>query len=194
MKSSRKLQTTETRKKIILSVQDLLSTMDVKDIKIRDICQKAGVSVGTFYVYFSCKEEAILYIYRECDEDFENLNMIDDINNNILTILKTYYSMVTLDNIPFTRHLYICQLTYFDSYFFDENRILFKLLNRQLQLLTNQTDTRNITWNVLEYARGRIFNLCIRFDAETTDWIDKQVALTWQYIQFLIKPSNISQA
>lgn len=187
--SKRKLQTVETRKRIINSVKLLLSTTDIKDIKIRDICKKADVSVGTFYVYFSCKEEAILYIYRECDQDFEALDLTDDIMSNISSILKTYFEMVTLDDMLLVRHVYICHLSYYDSYFFDENRILFQLLNHQLYLLTKRNDTKDITWQVLDYARGCIYNLCIRFDANITGWVEKQVNQTCNYIQFLISQS-----
>ncbi len=187
--SKRKLQTVETRKRIINSVKLLLSTTDIKDIKIRDICKKADVSVGTFYVYFSCKEEAILYIYRECDQDFEALDLTDDIMSNISSILRTYFEMVTLDDMLLVRHVYICHLTYYDSYFFDENRILFQLLNHQLYLLTKRNDTKDITWQVLDYSRGCIYNLCIRFDANITGWVEKQVNQTCNYIQFLISQS-----
>lgn len=184
--SNRRLQTAETRKKIIRSVQMLLSAMDANEIKIRDICKKAGVSIGTFYLYFSCKEDAILYIYRECDRYFEDLAMTNDIKSNILSILKTYFGMIHLGDMPFNRYLCICHLTYYDSYFFDENRFLFQQLNRQLFSLAKGADTTAITSDILDYVRGLVYNLCIHFETATTGWLNRQVEQTWQYIQFLL--------
>lgn len=185
-KPSRKQQSEQTKIRILTAVKEVLSEKDMNNIKIRDICQRAHVSIGTFYLYFSCKEEAILYDYRDADESFEELKMTKNIKKNILLILKTYYEMVHLEDLPYCRHLYICHLTYFDSYFFDENRTLFSMLNRQIQLLSNISDTKEITWKVLEYARGRIYNLCIRFDKDTHNWHKTQVNETWEYLEFLI--------
>jgi len=187
---TRQQQSIETKEKILKSVQELLASTEVDKIKIRDICKKADVSLGTFYIYFSCKEEAILYIYRACDANFENLQMTDDPEENIQLILRTYFQMVDLENLSFDRHLYIFHLKHYDSYFFDEERPVFKLLHQQIALLAKGCDAKSITWHILDFIRGRIYNLCIRFDQDTTNWVNEQLSLTWQYVRFMLQDVN----
>lgn len=190
MATKRQQQSIETRNRIVEAVSELVATTEVDKIKIRDICKNAGVSLGSFYVYFSCKEEAILYIYRNLDRAFEDLKLQGNPKENILLILRTYYEMANLNNLNFARHIYSCHLTYYDEYFFDEKRPIFKALNQELIHLNNLSNTHEITWKILDFMRGRIFNLCIRFKLENPNWFEEQVALTWQYIQFLIQSSN----
>ncbi len=190
MATKRQQQSIETRNRIVATIRELVKTTAVDKIKIRDICKKAEVSLGTFYVYFSCKEEAILYIYRDFDRDFDSLKLDGNPEENILMILRTYFRMVDLDNLDFVRHIYSCHLSYFDEYFFDENRPLYKILNNELMSLGNSQASHDITWQILDFIRGRIFNLCIRLDQENSNWLEQQLALTWQYIQFLLQSTN----
>lgn len=186
-KITRKEQSAATKKKIVQSVQKLLNILEPEKIKIRDICKDAGVSAGTFYVYFSSKEEAILYIYRDCDQAFENLELSQDGKENIFIILRTYFQMVKLDNMSFTRHLYICHLTYYDAYFFDENRSLYQVFEKQLCLFAKRNVSREIVWKSLDYMRGCIYNLCTRFEIDTKNWVETQITNSWQYICFLLE-------
>ena len=64
-----------TKTNIIKALEQLSKDQNLDNIKIRDICTLANISVGTFYLYFKSKEEAILYIYQQCDEQFRNLKL-----------------------------------------------------------------------------------------------------------------------
>ena len=48
-------QTEKTRRKIVEAIHVSMKEADLSDITIRSVCKKAGVSIGTFYLYFSCK-------------------------------------------------------------------------------------------------------------------------------------------
>ena len=61
-------QTEKTRRKIVEAIHASMKEADLSDITIRSVCKKAGVSIGTFYLYFSCKEAALLYGDRQADE------------------------------------------------------------------------------------------------------------------------------
>ena len=76
-----------TKTNIIKALEQLSKDQNLDNIKIRDICTLANISVGTFYLYFKSKEEAILYIYQQCDEQFRNLKLTNDPLDNIYQIL-----------------------------------------------------------------------------------------------------------
>lgn len=184
-KTKRQLQAERTKQSLLQAVKGLLQDHQLDEIPIRDICKIANVSIGTFYLYFSCKEEAFLYLYRECDEDFSRLDLQDEPRENIRAILTTYYHMVHLDNLEFDRKLYKCHLSYYDAYFFDENRSVFVRLKKEIETYACIDNAEEITWGILEFCRGRIYNLCIGFREADDSWYDRQTELTLKYLDML---------
>lgn len=177
----------QTRAKIIQTIEDLLAKKSLDQISIREICQKANIAVGTFYIYFSSKEAALLYVYHQLDEQFEELILDQQPADNIKTILITYYNMTKLEPLPVYRTLYCCHLSYYDDYYFDEKRPVFVVLNHEiLKLVNNKQVAKEITWLVLDFCRGRIFNFLIKYQDDVDSWIDEQLQLTMNYLKFLI--------
>jgi AcrR family transcriptional regulator len=65
-KTTREKRTDETREKIIVAMWDLVSTYNVDAITVDDICEKSGVSKGSFYHLFQSKDDFyILALSRE---------------------------------------------------------------------------------------------------------------------------------
>jgi AcrR family transcriptional regulator len=63
--------------------RELFKSKGFKDTNVSDITKLAGVGVGTFYNYYSSKEQLFLEIYLKENEDqkkrlFESMNMNDD--------------------------------------------------------------------------------------------------------------------
>lgn len=69
-KNNRKLQADETKKRIFDSARNLLNERPFEKITIRDIVKVAGVSVGTFYVYFPSKLDVYFEIYHLTNKYF----------------------------------------------------------------------------------------------------------------------------
>lgn len=67
----RKQQAENTRKRICKAVEALLEEKEADEISIKDICTKVGIGVGTFYHYYSSKEEALYDISTPIDIYFE---------------------------------------------------------------------------------------------------------------------------
>lgn len=61
----------KTQQKIYSAVKQLLTEKTANEISIQDICQYAGIGVGTFYHYYKSKTEAIFDISNPIDEYFE---------------------------------------------------------------------------------------------------------------------------
>jgi AcrR family transcriptional regulator len=64
------LQADSTKKRIYEIAFRLMDERGFNDTTIIEICDKAGVSIGTFYNYFSSKEEIFFDIYKKADEYF----------------------------------------------------------------------------------------------------------------------------
>lgn len=186
-KIPRKLLPEITKTKIVNVIEEMIETTAVSDLTIRDICKKASVSVGTFYLHFSSKEEAVLYIYRLKDTIYDSLCLNSTIPiENIRSILLTCLKMVKLGQLDYHRQVYICRLNNYDEYLFSENRSVFLLLDNQIRQLTDK-DSKKITTELLEYCRGKIFNLIISFQTPDLDWYGESLDMAMDYLDFLLK-------
>ncbi len=56
------------RKKIVDVVVTLMDEQGLKNVTIQDICEKANISVGTFYHYFNSKESIPVEMYKLLDQ------------------------------------------------------------------------------------------------------------------------------
>ena len=66
---TRKQQAMKTRRRLFDKAIQIFATKDMDDVRIKDICDAAGVSVGTFYLYYASKEDLLLEGYRVFDEE-----------------------------------------------------------------------------------------------------------------------------
>ncbi|MEL7606725.1 hypothetical protein SDC9_65474 [bioreactor metagenome] len=69
--NSRKIQAEATKNKIYKTAIKLMEQKGFNNMKIDDICTKAGVSVGSFYNYFKSKDDILIEIYKRGDVYFE---------------------------------------------------------------------------------------------------------------------------
>jgi len=68
-KLSRKDQAIQTRRKLLDKALEAFTLTDMDEIRMKDLCASTGVSIGTFYYYYSTKEELLLEGYRFFDEE-----------------------------------------------------------------------------------------------------------------------------
>ena len=71
-KNKRQIQAEQTKLQIFNAALELLQEKAFEDIKIRDIVQRAQVSIGTFYNYYSSKRDVYYETYHISDEYFES--------------------------------------------------------------------------------------------------------------------------
>ena len=64
-------KTNQKRNEIVFAIFDKLSDADFNQITIKDMCDAANISVGTFYHYFKDKSGFFLQIYSLLDEYLE---------------------------------------------------------------------------------------------------------------------------
>ncbi|MDR2487525.1 MAG: TetR/AcrR family transcriptional regulator [Clostridiales Family XIII bacterium] len=92
--TSRQLQAIKTKRRLFQSAVKLMDDYGYDNVTIEDISSKAGVSVGTFYHYYSAKSDVIVEIYAQIDDyfktDVEPLLTHADAFDNIRVFLRHY--------------------------------------------------------------------------------------------------------
>lgn len=66
--TSRDLQARETREKLLRTAMELIAREGYRNVTVSRICKECGVSVGTFYQYFSAKRDIIVLMDRDHNE------------------------------------------------------------------------------------------------------------------------------
>lgn len=159
-----------TKSQIAKTFEKLIHSKDIRSISIKEICKEAGVSVGTFYLYFENKEEALLYNYHISDDIFSNIELEKDRCpiENLNIILNKYIEMIDFNLMNNMRQTYIAHLMYFDEYFFSWDRgLICKILEcvdcgQQQGRLTTEYSNKEITIKILRFIRGCLYDLLIR--------------------------------
>ena len=80
----------KTKEKIINAAKELIKENGIDNVSVDDITKKAGVAKGSYYVYFSKKEDIISEIgcleFRYINEEINEMN-----EDNILKKLQYYF-------------------------------------------------------------------------------------------------------
>lgn len=93
----RQRQALASKEKLQKIVHDLSCEKTLDEIRIKEIADAAGMSVGNFYLYFPSKESALIYFYKTKDDDWATLELeaIEDPLNRLCQIITTHlYSMI----------------------------------------------------------------------------------------------------
>ncbi|MCF8009117.1 MAG: TetR/AcrR family transcriptional regulator [Halanaerobiales bacterium] len=169
--NKRDLQAIETRKKIFEAGVELLNEKDFNDIKITEICEKADVSIGTFYYYFQSKLGVLYEIYEKGDDYFENKVKpklsADNSLENIITFLDSYIKYVEADGVEMVKHLFIPE----NELFIDMNRGMQKTLKEVIlegqkkNEITVKKSADHIVKFIFVVMRGVVFDWCL-YDGE----------------------------
>jgi AcrR family transcriptional regulator len=71
--TKRDQQRIETRQRIYDTAMNLFNRKGYMRVSVNDICEKAGVSKGTFYYYFKSKDQVLLEEFLKIDKFFVTL-------------------------------------------------------------------------------------------------------------------------
>lgn len=97
--NKRQLQHNQTLDNIRKAVDNLAYRVSLESITVRDICKEAGITVGTFYYYFSSKTELLIDRHTRTNEYFEEFGL------RVLAKLKPEEAVKAL-TIEFMNYLY----------------------------------------------------------------------------------------
>ena len=156
-----------TRESLLSAAMSLMKDRGYYGTTIRDICRKANVSVGTFYTYFTSKQDVFTDIFSAADDLFVNSvsNEIkgDTVCDKIVDYFH-YYARLNLDSgIEVMKVVYNSENTWFTR-----KRPMHEVLTNLIiegqnnGELIKDTTPEDMNFFLYTIARGCCYNWCIR--------------------------------
>lgn len=181
MKTSRQLQAEETKRQILSCYLELIREKPADEIKIAELCQRANVSVGTYYYYFKAKDSIIREVYYHIDARFEEISKTLSGKSNVAKILeyithtgseaRNYFGLNAATTI------YRLQMDIDADFFLDTGRPFSQNLSQLLETAVSEgelpagLDLQGTVVDLLCIFRGIIYSWCLLrgdFDVEST--------------------------
>lgn len=165
--TNRQIQAQNTRNQVYKTAVELMSEKGFENITIAEICEEAGVSVGTYYNYFKSKNDILDEVFKLADDYFYNVvaNHLKEGNSEDKIIrFYQYYVNYNVDRgFDFIKHL------------FNVNNKIFIVKGRYMQtVLQNiieegqekgEVCTEMTSEKIVEYlfiaVRGIIYDWCL---------------------------------
>lgn len=184
--TSRQIQAKNTKDKIYNIAIQLIKKEGFDNVTVAEICEKADVSVGSFYNYFKSKYDILNEIFKLADDYFYD-EVRNSVEGNALDKTKAYLEIYAKYNeergIDFTKQLY------------SGKNNLFTTKRRPMQLgldeiikegqkngeINNELDSYEIVDFLFISIRGVIYDWCL-FDGEY-DLVDRVNT----YVELLLK-------
>jgi len=162
----REVQAWETKQKIYDAALRILSKKGFKNMSIREICEAADVSIGTFYYYFESKNNILYKFYEKGDTYFKKeikpiLNS-DDALENVRTYLLSYIKLVETDGADMVEHLYIP-----DNKILKVNRAMQEILKdiiedgQSKKQISKKMSAEGTVKFIFVIMRGIVFDWCL---------------------------------
>lgn len=196
----RHLHANQTKDKIFIAATELFNEIGFERVTIREICKRAGVALGTFYLHFKSKHEILYNIYSKADDIYEHnqISVRKDLNSfeKIIELIRMQLSMSSIFHLKSDsiKQLYIYQLESDNKYFLSEDRKFFKQLHIIITDAQSQGEIRedisshNICWRILRFSRGLIFDWCIHNgEYDVVDFGTQEIAF---YLQCFMKQQH----
>lgn len=111
--TSRDIQAQETREKLLRTAMELIAGEGYRNVTIQRICKECGVSVGTFYQYFSAKRDIIVLMDREHNEYLSTACQIDPSKSArqlYLDFVEKYMERIETSGFVLSKSLMLGQL------------------------------------------------------------------------------------
>ncbi|ADO78167.1 TetR/AcrR family transcriptional regulator [Halanaerobium praevalens] len=178
--NSRKKQAEFTKNKIFETATDLIEKKGYNQVTIREICKKAGVAKGTFYHYFSAKEDLIIETYKRIDQYYDEIIekgfSCDNTIQQIIEIVAHKAVYVQKCKIDKVKEVYKAQMEVGNNFFTSKDRSSYKILYNIIQKAQANNEfiktktAAEITTFIWIIVRGIIYDWCVNngsYDLET---------------------------
>lgn len=152
------------------ALMQLFYTRNLEDIKIKDICEKAGVGVGTFYHYYKNKEQILVERFRHIDKclleevrpKIEKMDFID----GYFEYIDTFIQIGKVRKLEYIRQVYKSYIVNMNDNIDFKGREIYKLLEdtmyRGLEegVLKGNTNVEKAAEYLFIALKGVTFNWC----------------------------------
>lgn len=168
--TSRKQQAMETRIKILEIALELFKEKGMSAVKVTEICQTAGVSVGAFYHHFPSKESIIERGYQSIDayieENMKNRSF-DYYSEKILCLFREANLVMEELGWKFIADVYKYTLTTGNKYTLSTDRFPYRFIQESLETgakvgeFRRDIDSSRAAEFLMKLVRGITFDWCI---------------------------------
>jgi TetR/AcrR family fatty acid metabolism transcriptional regulator len=165
----RKIQADSTRKKLYDISIAFMEKKGLANTTIAEISRKAGVSVGTFYNYFTSKDDIYVDIFKKADDYFHQkvAKYFEDSNMNAGDQIVQYFRFYARYNqrrgLANITHLYNAMSRFFAV----KGRYMQELLKEIIKRgqakaeLVSDINPEDITEYLFIASRGVVFDWCV---------------------------------
>ena len=161
--TKRQEQARETKNRIYTSAIELMEQEGFDNITIADISEKAGVSVGAFYHYFSSKNDILAEIFRQADEYFSTVvvNTLSEtsVPEQIIEYFDHYAKFNITSGVETTQQLFNPKI----KFFIQEGRPMLEILHdlvrkgQENKEIREDMEARELVRYLFVMARGIVF-------------------------------------
>ena len=170
--SKQQLKSQETKKKIFLAAKNILKKNGYESLSIKNICEEAGVSNGSFYHHFKTKDDLLSYYIEE--QPSINPELLD--TPSCLTDVKNAVIHVYLNYVKYCRELGV---EFMANYFTPKNQSLNPLkrtarsypivtvreyLQQSMEagIIRSSLNLDEITTDIRMIVIGNVFEWCLK--------------------------------
>lgn len=161
--TKRQDQARETKNRIYTSAIELMEQKGFDNITIADISEKAGVSVGAFYHYFSSKNDILAEIFHRADEYFAS-QVADFLSKastpeQIVDFFDHYARFNIASGVETTQQLFSPKI----KFFIKEGRPMLEILHdlickgQEKKEIRGDIDAKELVRYLFVMARGVVF-------------------------------------
>lgn len=170
--SKQQLKSKETKAKIFRAAKHILKKHGYEALSIKNICEKAGVSNGSFYHHFKTKDDLLSYYIEEQP----------NINPDLLDIPKSADEVKSAIVYVYLNYVHYCQelgVEFMANYYTPKNQSLNPLIRTErpypivtvhnyLQkcigagIISPNQDIEDITTDIRMIVIGNVFEWCLK--------------------------------
>ncbi|HJV44935.1 MAG TPA: TetR/AcrR family transcriptional regulator [Bacillota bacterium] len=173
----RQIKAKQTKSKILESAFDLFSKKAFENITVDEIIKRSGTSKGAFYTHFKSKYEIFLEKFKEIDGFYEEFihSLSEELSYSEKLLRLSEAQMIYIKNNwgkELFRNLYMNALSSNHNYFLDENRSLYKIINKfvikgqEIGEFKKGLLADEITMLITRCMRGALYDWCICDDLD----------------------------
>jgi TetR/AcrR family transcriptional regulator, fatty acid metabolism regulator protein len=181
----RKNQAMQTKQKIFSAAMSIMQKQGFEETTIEQICKKANVSIGTFYIHYKSKHDVLFEIYQLADQYFEDVVEPEleplELKEKILRFFVHYAWYNISTGLDFVKHLYGSE----NKLFVAQDRYMHRLLHmilvaaEQAGKIKSDMPLHEIEQFIFMMARGIVCDWCV-YDGEYD--LEKKMILYFERI------------
>jgi len=164
---------TDNKQKIIDTTIELVRRHGADAVTVRNVCEAADLSIGTFYHYFANKDDLLMYFVREASFDsFDLATPLEDIAGRVaelyMLLIERYQSL----GVDFMKQFYTTGNLALSAYMgastdsFPAGTVMARCeaevaAARQVGIVAGETDAHQISADVCTIVKGCVFEWCL---------------------------------